>query len=132
MGRILDKQTLIAAAKTQDILFPLLHDRIDRAVLAANPKLRAVTSMAITPDGIDLATATARGIPVTVVPPIVAEATADICFGLMIAVARRMMEGDRLIHGAAFQARSRTIWPAPGCGARPWGSSAARAGSARR
>jgi glyoxylate reductase len=101
-SRILDKQKLIAAAKKHDILFPLLHDKIDRAVLAANPKLRAVTSMAITPDGIDLATATARGIPVTVVPPIVAEATADICFGLMIAVARRMMEGDRLVHAGSF------------------------------
>ncbi len=101
-SRILDKQKLIAATKKNDILFPLLHDKIDRAVLAANPKLRAVTSMAITPDGIDLATATARGIPVTVVPPIVAEATADICFGLMIAVARRMMEGDRLVHVGHF------------------------------
>ena len=101
-SRILDKQKLIAAVKKHDILFPLLHDKIDRAVLAANPKLRAVTSMAITPDGIDLATATARGIPVTVVPPIVAEATADICFGLMIAVARRMMEGDRLVHAGRF------------------------------
>ncbi len=101
-SRILDKQKLIAATKKNDILFPLLHDKIDRAVLAANPKLRAVTSMAITPDSIDLATATARGIPVTVVPPIVAEATADICFGLMIAVARRMMEGDRLVHVGHF------------------------------
>ncbi len=101
-SRILDKQKLIAAAKKHDILFPLLHDKIDRAVLTANPKLRAVTSMAITPDGIDLATATARGIPVTVVPPIVAEATADICFGLMIAIARRMMEGDRLVHAGHF------------------------------
>ena len=101
-SRILDKQKLIAAAKKHDILFPLLHDKIDRAVLTANPKLRAVTSMAITPDGIDLVTATARGIPVTVVPPIVAEATADICFGLMIAVARRMMEGDRLVHVGHF------------------------------
>ncbi len=101
-SRILDKQKLIAAVKKHDILFPLLHDKIDRAVLTANPKLRAVTSMAITPDGIDLATATARGIPVTVVPPIVAEATADICFGLMIAVARRMMEGDRMVHAGGF------------------------------
>ena len=47
-------------------------------MLAANPKLRAVTSMSITPDNIDVAEATRRGIPVTVVPPIVAEATADI------------------------------------------------------
>ena len=101
-SRILDRQKLIAAASKCDILFALLHDKIDRAVLAANPKLRAVATMAITPDGVDLASATARGIAVTVVPPIVAEATADICFGLMIAVARRMMEGDRLVRAGGF------------------------------
>ncbi len=101
-SRILERQKLIAAARKCDILFTLLHDKIDRAVLAANPKLRAVASMAITPDGIDLASATARGIAVTVVPPVVAEATADICFGLMIAVARRMMEGDRLVRAGGF------------------------------
>jgi glyoxylate reductase len=83
-------------------LLALLHDRIDRAVLAANPKLRAVCSMSITPDNIDVAEATKRGIPVTVVPPIVAEATADIHFGLMIAVARRMGEGARLLRSGKF------------------------------
>ena len=89
-------------AQERDILFSLLHDKIDRAVLAANPKLRAVTSMSITPDNIDVAEATRRGIPVTVVPPIVAEATADIHFGLMIAVARRMIEGDRMVRAGKF------------------------------
>ena len=71
-------------------------------MLAANPKLRAVCSMSITPDNIDVAEATRRGIPVTVVPPIVAEATADIHFGLMIAVARRMIEGERLVRAGKF------------------------------
>jgi glyoxylate reductase len=101
-SRILDRKKLVAAVKKHDVLFSLLHDTIDRAVLRANPDLKAVTSMAITPDRIDVATATARKIPVTVVPPIVAEATADICFGLMLAVARRMMEGDRLVHRGVF------------------------------
>jgi glyoxylate reductase len=101
-SKILRKSKLIAAAKHCDILCPLLHDRIDRAVLAANPKLRAVCSMSITPDNIDVAEATRRGIPVTVVPPIVAEATADIHLGLMIAVARRMIEGDRLVRAGKF------------------------------
>src|SRR5262249_24392878 len=55
-----------------------------------------------TPDRIDVAAATSCKIPVTVVPPIVTEATADICFGLIIAVARRMMEGDRLVHDGIF------------------------------
>ena len=102
LSRILDKKKLVAAVKKHDLLFSLLHDTIDRTVLKANPNLKAVTSMAITPDRIDLATATARKIPVTVIPPVVAEATADICFGLMLAVARRMVEGDRLVHRGIF------------------------------
>lgn len=101
-SKIIAKSKLIAAVKKCDVLFSLLHDRIDRAVLSANPKLRAVCSMAITPDNIDVNEATRRGIPVTVVPPIVAEATADIHFGLMIAVARRMMEGERLVRAGKF------------------------------
>src|SRR5262249_19251824 len=70
-SRPLPKKNLITAVKKADVLFSLLHDRVDHDVLAANPKLRAVCSMAITPDAIDVAEATARGIPVTVVPPIV-------------------------------------------------------------
>jgi len=101
-SKIIAKPKLIAAVKKCDILFSLLHDRIDHAVLAANPKLRAVCSMAITPDNIDVTEATKRGIPVTVVPPIVAEATADIHFGLMLAVARRMMEGDKMVRAGKF------------------------------
>ena len=83
-SRVLAKRALIAAVRRSDILFALLHDTIDREVLAANPKLRAVAAQSITPDNIDIAAATARRIPVTVVPPIVAEATADINFGLML------------------------------------------------
>jgi glyoxylate reductase len=101
-SKIITKPKLIAAVRKADILFSLLHDKVDRAVLAANPKLRAVTSMSITPDSIDVAEATKRGIVVTVVPPIVAEATADIHFGLMLAVARRMVEGDKMVHAGKF------------------------------
>jgi glyoxylate reductase len=101
-SKIIARSKLLAAVKKCDVLFSLLHDKVDRAVLSANPKLRAVCSMAITPDNIDVAEATRRGIPVTVVPPIVAEATADIHFGLMIAVARRMMEGERMVRAGKF------------------------------
>ncbi|HZL62112.1 MAG TPA: D-glycerate dehydrogenase [Pseudolabrys sp.] len=101
-SKIIAKGKLIAAVKKCDILFSLLHDKIDRAVLAANPKLRAIASMSITPDNIDLAEATKRGIVVTVVPPIVAESVADLHIGLMIAVARRMVEGDRSVRASRF------------------------------
>lgn len=101
-SRIMNKRALCMALRRNDILFALLHDTVDRDVLAANPNLRAVASMAITPDRIDVAEATRRRIPVTVIPPIVDEATADLTFGLIIAVARRMLEGDRLVRKRGF------------------------------
>jgi glyoxylate reductase len=100
---ILAKDKLRAAVRQHDILFALLHDVVDRDVLAANPKLKAVTSMSANADRIDVAEATARKIPVTVIPPItVTEATADLHFGLMLAVARRIVEGDRTIRAGHF------------------------------
>jgi len=101
-SRIIAKRELIAAVRRCDILFSLLHDGIDRDVIAANPKLRLIASQSITPDNIDVAAATERKIPVTVVPPIVSEATADLTFGLMLMVARRMVEADRLVHKGRF------------------------------
>jgi glyoxylate reductase len=101
--RILPKDQLCAAVREHDILFALLHDTVDREVLTANPKLKAVTSMSGNADRIDVAVATARRIPVTVIPVIaVSEATADLHFGLMLAVARRIVEGDRLVRAGIF------------------------------
>ncbi len=102
--RIMDKESLCAAVANSDILFCLLHDRIDRDVIAANPNLRAITSMKITPSDIDVAEATSRRIPVTVIPAMVTvtEATADIHFALLLAVARRVVEGDRLLRQGIF------------------------------
>jgi glyoxylate reductase len=101
-SRIIPKRTLIAAVKRADILFCLLHDKIDREVIAANPKLRHIASQSISPSNVDVAAATERGIPVTVVPPVTTEATADLTFGLMLAVARRLLEGDRLVRAGQF------------------------------
>jgi glyoxylate reductase len=101
-SRIMPKPKLIAAVKKCDILFCLLHDKIDRDVVAANPKLRHVAAQSISPSNIDVAEATARGIPVTVVPPVTTEATADLTFGLMLTVARRLVEGDRLVRAGNF------------------------------
>jgi glyoxylate reductase len=101
-SKIIPKTVLLAAVKKADILFCLLHDRIDRAVIAANPKLAHIASQSISPSNVDVATATAKRIPVTVVPPVTTEATADLNFGLMLAVARRMVEGDRLVRAGKF------------------------------
>ena len=101
-SRIIPHRTLIPAVKQADILFCLLHDKIDKAVVAANPNLRLIAAQSISPSNIDVAEATARGIPVTVVPPVTTEATADLNFGLMLAVARRMVEADRMVRAGKF------------------------------
>jgi len=96
------KDELCAAVREHDILFCLLQDHVDRDVIAANADLRAIASMKITPSDIDVAAATARRIPVTVIPPVVTEATADLHFGLMLALARRVVEGDRVLRTGVF------------------------------
>ncbi|MGZ5105038.1 MAG: NAD(P)-dependent oxidoreductase, partial [Usitatibacter sp.] len=101
-AHIMTRDELCAAAGSHDILFCLLQDRVGAEVIAANAGLRAIASMKITPSDIDVAAASARRIPVTVIPPIVTEATADLHFGLVIAVARRIVEGDRLLRAGVF------------------------------
>jgi glyoxylate reductase len=101
-SRVLDKKKLIEAVKRCDILLSLLHDTVDADVLAANPNLKAVSSMNITQDRIDLAEATRRGIPVTNIPAIVTDATADIAFGLLLSVARNIALGDALFRQGVY------------------------------
>jgi glyoxylate reductase len=101
-SRIIPKRTLVAAVRQADILFCLLHDKIDRAIVTANPQLRLIAAQSITPSNIDVEAATKRRIPVTVTAPITTEATADLNFGLMLAVARRMFEGDRTVRAGKF------------------------------
>jgi glyoxylate reductase len=101
-SRVLEKAKLIEAVRRCDILMSLLHDTVDREVLSANPKLKAVSSMNITQDRIDLAAATELGIPVTNIPAIVTDATADIGFGLLLAVARNIALGDKLFRQGTY------------------------------
>ncbi|MHB8731286.1 MAG: 2-hydroxyacid dehydrogenase [bacterium] len=99
---IAPRDRLRAGVREADVLFCLLHDRIDADVLGAGDRLRLVACMAIIPANVDLAAATARGIPVTVIPPLVTEATADVNMALLLAVARRIVEGDRLLRSGVF------------------------------
>jgi glyoxylate reductase len=78
-------------------LLCLLTDRIDAALLEDAPVLSVISSCSVGVDHIDLAAATARGIPVGHTPGVLAETTADLTFGLLLAVARRVVEGDRFV-----------------------------------
>ncbi|MCW5687315.1 MAG: D-glycerate dehydrogenase [Pseudolabrys sp.] len=100
--KVPDQATLIEGVRNADILFALLHDTVDKAVLAANPNLRAVTSMTITPDRIDVEEATSRGIIVTNIPAVVTDATADINFAILLAVARNVVVGDKKFRAGMY------------------------------
>jgi glyoxylate reductase len=100
---IMSKGELIEAVRACDILFCLLHDHVDAEVIAANPMLRMIASMTITPADIDTAAATRARIPVTVVPAaLLNDSTADLAWALLFAVARRVAEGDRLMRAGTF------------------------------
>jgi glyoxylate reductase len=86
-----------------DGVLSLLTDRIDEALFSAAPSLRVVSDMAAGCDNIDLAAATARGIPVGHTPGILAETTADLAFALLLAGARRLVEGDRFVREGRWQ-----------------------------
>ena len=75
----------------------LLTDRIDAALIEASPRLRVISNVAVGYDNIDVAAATARGIPVGNTPGVLTETTADLTFALILAVARRIVEAERLV-----------------------------------
>jgi glyoxylate reductase len=76
-------------------LLSLLTDTVDRALLDAAPDLRAISNYAVGTDNVDLEAATARGIPVGNTPAVLTDATADLAFALLLALARRLPEGER-------------------------------------
>jgi glyoxylate reductase len=85
-----------------DALVCLLLDRIDAAVLARAPHLRIVANCAVGFDNIDVAAATAAGVWVTNTPDVLTEATAELAFALVLACARRLGEGERLVRSGAW------------------------------
>lgn len=82
----------------------LLTDRIDAAVMdAAGSQLKVISNHAVGYDNIDIPAATARGIPVGNTPGILTAATADFTFALLMAAARRLLEGDRQVREGKWQ-----------------------------
>jgi glyoxylate reductase len=84
-------------AAQADALLCMLTDRIDADLLEAAPRLRAIANYAVGTDNIDLEAARARGIAVGVTPGVLTDATADIAFALLLAIARRLPEGEAAV-----------------------------------
>jgi glyoxylate reductase len=85
-----------------DALVCLLLDRIDAAVLAAAPRLKIVANCAVGVDNIDLAAAARAGVAVTNTPDVLTEATAELAFALILAAARRLGDGERLVRSGEW------------------------------
>jgi glyoxylate reductase len=105
----LTKAALIEAVKSAQILVPTVTDRIDSSVLAhANPELRLIANYGTGVDHIDVEAAYARGITVTNTPGVLTEDTADMTMALILAVARRLVEGERLARSGEWPGWSPT------------------------
>ena len=96
--RALTPDELHAAVRGADAVVSMLHDRIDDAFLrAAGDQLQVVANVAVGYDNIDLDAARAHGVTITNTPGVLTDATADLAFTLLLAITRRIGEGERLI-----------------------------------
>ncbi|MFO0677687.1 MAG: D-glycerate dehydrogenase [Polyangiaceae bacterium] len=78
-------------------------DRIDGRALDRMPRLRLVANVAVGTDNVDTAACAARGVVVTNTPDVLTDATANLAFGLLLAAARRIVEGDRYVRAGNFR-----------------------------
>src|SRR5512140_3805051 len=91
------RQILLKRLQGVDGVLSLLTDRMDATAMDISPRLKVISNMAVGVDNVDLAAATARKIPVGNTPGAMTDATADLTFALMMAAARRLVEGERYV-----------------------------------
>ena len=105
-----DRDALAVALGQADVFVPTVTDRIDAAILAkAGPKLKLIASFGTGVDHIDFVAAKKRGIMVTNTPRVLTEDTADITMALILAVPRRLVEGERLIRSGTWEGWGPTL-----------------------
>ncbi|MFK7988171.1 MAG: 2-hydroxyacid dehydrogenase [Sandaracinaceae bacterium] len=95
-------EELVRGAEGAHTLLTLVSDPITAAVLDALPTVRHVAQVAVGYDNVDVEACRARGVLVTHTPGVLTDATADLTFALLLAVARRVREGAALLRGGHF------------------------------
>ena len=106
-------EALRERAGAADALLSLVTDPIDAELIAAAPRLKAIANMAVGTDNVDLDAAAERGIPVGNTPDVLTDATADLAFALLLALARRIPQGAAQVRDGGW----RTWEPAGDLGA---------------
>ena len=99
----MDRQKFLESIADKEGLLCTITDRIDTELLACAPVLKVIANFGVGFEHIDLAAATQRGIPVTNTPGVLTDTTADLAFALILATARRVVEGDRRVREGKFQ-----------------------------
>ena len=107
--RPMSPAALIEALADADVLVPTITDRIDtRLINAAGPSLRMIANFGAGVDNIDVGAANARGLVVTNTPGVLTEDTADMTLALIMASARRLVEGANVVQSGEFHGWSPT------------------------
>ncbi len=112
------REVLLKEVAQAEGLLTLLSDPIDEALLSTGKGLKVISQYAVGYDNIDVAAATARGIPVGHTPDVLTEATADLAFALLMAAARRLVEGVDDVRSGTW----RTWGPLKLLGQEVWGA----------
>jgi glyoxylate reductase len=97
------EELLVRRLKGASGAVTLLGDRITAGVLESCPRLKVVSNYAVGVDNVDLEAARRLGVAVTNTPDVLTEATADLAWTLLLGVARRVIEGDRMMRRGAFR-----------------------------
>ncbi len=100
--RPVPREVLLREAAQVDGLLVMLTERVDTDLLDAAPALKAISTMSVGYDHIDVQACAARGIPVGYTPDVLTDATADHAFALLLAAARRIPEGERYVHSGQW------------------------------
>ncbi|HAL62180.1 MAG TPA: D-glycerate dehydrogenase [Chloroflexi bacterium] len=102
-------EVLLEKARDIDGLLSLLTDRIDAPLMDAAPKLRVISNYAVGYDNIDVTAATQRGIIVGHTPGVLTETVADFTMALLLATARRVVEGERFVKAGKWKTWGPTL-----------------------
>lgn len=101
--RPMTREQLLSAVTDKHGILTMLTDQVNDALLDRAPHLTIVANCAVGYDNIDIAAATRRRIAVTNTPGVLTDSTADVAFALMLAVARRVVEGDQKVRRGRFK-----------------------------
>ena len=98
----LPRSELLKRVAEAEVLICVITERVDEELLAAAPHLRIVATVSVGYDHIDVAACTRRKIVVTNTPGVLDDTTADLAWALLMAVARRVVEGDAWVRSGAW------------------------------